>query len=280
MDVLIYTITGAVAGLLAMSIATRLGLNNTRSSLWVVIVTVAGLGLTREFIAPFYLAGTYEHNLKRQDPAMRIIARQFPNEFHDYIDEAKRKLIKYKEDTTLFNEKLLFLHKLSRQMLPKASNQSIYAFYQASLSLDIALFGTAPELVLYLEYSDQYQNKPKPSLILLIAGKPLVTNVIIALETMIVSAIENPQPLLTETERKRASELIFQTVVSVSKEFGADNLSSFLQDPDNPALNSKVGALIVMSFAKNILDHGPDDTGIAYKYLFQRAAQTEHQAGG
>jgi hypothetical protein len=265
--IIIYMVIAVLLTLFCMTGLKRLTANNTTVSLLTVIILIACMALTQHYVTPYYLAETYEISLKHNDPRFNLIAKAFPAEFEKYIAEIKKSFFQYKQDEYRSIAKLTFLNLLFTKLLPSATNETIYAFYQTELEIDKKLFSLQPDLVLYLEFSDKFKTKAAPALIIALVNKPLIKRAIETKEAVIISALSTPQPPLTNADKHYALQTIHEVFEKLSVTYGHKIISDLVKQPDNPAIDAKMAALAFLSFSQLILDTGQDSTGIVYRYL-------------
>jgi hypothetical protein len=82
-----------------------------------------------------------------------------------------------------------------------------------------------------------------------------------------LSAINNPQPALTENEKNQALAILKTISGKLINTYGQDyilNMNSYLT---SPASDKNKIALIIISMIAEILNTGENNTGIIYRYL-------------
>jgi hypothetical protein len=261
---------GLFFGILSMAIFQRILKNNEVIRLCTAIIVVFAMTVTKIYVIPFYSAVTYEIFLKKNEPLFALIAKKFPDDFNHYMKKVKYSIISRENEDYLVIYKLEFLNTIFVKTLSYATNKSIYEFYKAELMLDQALFRVDPKLVLYLEFSYKFSNKPHPGLIITIAGADLTNKIIQAKKSVIMSALITPQAPITASEKKLAITVVIKTLDELSNQYGKKTVAHLDAQISNPLLNKASATLyatILLTFYQTILSTGETNVGMVYRYL-------------
>jgi hypothetical protein len=263
---IIYFIVGSLSGLFGLRFFPRYTRNETLLSLLTVITIVFFMGIAKQFIVPVYRATTYAFFLKHEDPSIKLIGSKFPDEYAKYLYLEKQSILNIDRSNFELLYKINFLNSVFSQCLRHASNESIYQYFTDELALYKRLVVFDPSFVLFLEFPNQFTNKPDPVMLLDLSGETIMNRIIQTKTAVILSAINNPQPPLTKAEINEASKLVTGILAKLSDQFGGNTFSDTMQHPANP-IDKHASAALIISFYQAILDLGEYDTGIILKYI-------------
>jgi hypothetical protein len=265
---LIYMLVGAFSGLATIFLTRRLITNNSTLSLVTVLVITLAMGLTKVYLIPYYRATTYVSFIKNDDPVIDLISTQYPTLFNTYIHNVKKSLLAHESKDVVLLYKVDLLNEVFALTLMKASNASIYNYYKTELDLYKNLYAIDPKLVLFLEFSGQFAHKPNPTLIITLGGgDDMMQQLITAKENIVTNAINHPQPILTNSQNTQAGEMIAAIFAKIATDFGDQTFTNVTTKPDDPSVDPRTAALLVISFYGDILATGEDKAGMIFKYL-------------
>jgi hypothetical protein len=258
-------IIGIIVGLAAIFVISRCTKNVTIISGITFLIIVVAMSLSKVYVVTYATAATYEYFLKKDDPVCRLIAITYPNQFKTFIENIKQVIRQNKGKDIQFFYKTQLLNAIFLITVPKATNATLYDYYQSELALYQALYQLDPNLVLFMEFSTKYAKKLDPGLALLLSGE------------VIASGIKTPQPLITSTDKARAADLIHDILNKLAIQFGDQAMSSITTDPSKVTISSSKAAAFIVAFYQNILNLDKDDVGIIFKYLFNGQSPSENR---
>ncbi|MES2218503.1 MAG: hypothetical protein V4501_08820 [Pseudomonadota bacterium] len=268
-------IMGVLAGLIAITVISRYTKNQTIISALTVSIIVATMSLAKVYVVTYVHAATYEYYLKKDDPVCLLIATTYPDRFKSYIKNIKQIIRKNEgKDTQLFS-KIELLNTIFNLTASKASNDSIYAYYQSELALYKALYLIDPDLVLFMEYTSKFKKKLNPGLAVLLSGELRVNDITEKKEAVILSAIKTPQPPLTTQEKEHATELLHNILVGLAHQFGEKTVVAMTTNPTDSPIDKASAALFIITFYQNILTLGKDDVGTIFRYFYNGQSASE-----
>lgn len=229
--------------------------------LFLVVFTAA-----KTFLIPYYQAFTFEDKIKKNYPIYNLIADIAPNDFNSYVSKVKQNIISKGNP----NNQIFYAHELVDSVFERkilsASNKSIYNFFKVQLQVNKKLAHTDPTMLLFKEFPDNFKkiiDLNQTDLNVLIS-KDLLD----AKEAVIRSAIENPQPPLTEAEKSTATTLLTGILNALEKQYGTELVTKTFQRPEDTSLNRTIEAEIIVDFYNAVLSKGEENTGLIIKTLF------------
>ena len=241
-------------------------------SLISVIGIVISVMITNIFIVPLYLAETYESSLTKHNPVYKLIAAKFPVEYKAYISKMKNIILKDGNVNEIFYDDFMFLDSIYTQSLMKAGDESIYNYFQAKIELDKAFLGIDPGFILYFELPHKFKDRPDSELINQVA-KGLLQKYINLKEKVIISAIQTPQPPLTDQQINKATSFLKAIMLDLNNKNKLAVLKDTSKEPDNPKLHKHQAALAIMSLYENILSLGVANTGLIIRYIASKPSR-------
>jgi hypothetical protein len=163
--------------------------------------------------------------------------------------------------------KIVFLDKVLIHTLARAQNDPIYQLYKTEVMADDFLYAINPELVTILEFYSRYTERPDPKIVFSILGTAMPENIILAKENVILSALQNPQPPLTDDQKKIAAAQVDDIKTGLVNQFGAGAISSLVNKPLDASSDKKQDALTLITFYKQILLRGEAGSADIFRYL-------------
>jgi|GEM_PF-3184826 hypothetical protein len=260
----IYGLVAFLVAVITYSVFRYFSLRILISGVLTAILVVVAIALTHVLLMPYnFVCGTYEAGIISQSPFFNLVKDKSPSEYNAYIAKIKEN-IKAKGD--LSNEiyyETDFINALLIKYGPMASNQSLYKYLKSSVSYDKALVQVDPVLVLYHEFPEKFANQK-------IDFKNINVNeyknaILDAAEDAVTSGMTQPQPLPTADETKKAMMMFRDVVQDLSKKYGSKTVITILQQPNNPALDRKQAAEIVIAFFDAIVAKGQNDAALFLK---------------
>lgn len=227
------------------------------------VAAVVALIITAAIIAPRYNAMTIESTIRNKHPIFEYLAKNSPADFNAYITQIKADILsevdvnkKVETDTSVFinNE----LKKYSQT----ASNQSIFDYTTAIYNLYKKQIEIDPVLVLSTEFPDKFSHQD----ISIKEDAEDREQLLAAKEEIIKSAIENPQPPLSDADKQQAKLIMQSILIDLANKYGKDKVLAIFQNPDNPTVDKKEAATVLLEFYNELLTKGVADTGLVIKY--------------
>jgi hypothetical protein len=235
-------------------------------ALAVLLLLVA---LAKQYMIPFYYVVMFESTIRSENPIVDVIAKNCPFEFQAYLAKVKKSIYENGDQSRVAYFTNQLISRAVQQYLPVASNASVYEFSKIELAFDEKLLKLDPKLVLYVELGNQYSSMNDDGAILNVFNDPaMLTDVVNAQKKLIESAIAHPEPPLTEPQRLTAAAMMADIHANLVKTYGADTLKRVEQNPNDPALDKRKAAEVIMSLYRQIIATGPENAGIIWKYLF------------
>ncbi|MDR3477318.1 MAG: hypothetical protein P4M14_04735 [Gammaproteobacteria bacterium] len=266
MDVNLSDVITVILVCLVSWIVLRLFIQNEKRIVLMVIL-IAGVFLaTQKYFIPLYEADTYETSLRRSDSVIDLMAKKSPEKFNRYIEKVKQSLLHHADKNKTFYYTNEYINSVFSESIPYASNKSLYVFFQNELEIDKKLFLVDPHLVLYIEFIDQFKTKTDPGTILSVTGDRLIENSARLKEAVIQSALESPEPPLTNVENNRAAQSVDAISAKLTEVYGKETLLNFNRAED-PTIDQKKTAEAIMRFYSEILARGEDEAGLIFRYL-------------
>lgn len=260
----IYGAVGGLTGLIAGAVFYLLTKSKATASLLAGIAIVLAIAATKEYVMPTYYAKVFEHNMRSESPFMNMLAKNSPQEFNLYIAKVKANILANGDKSN----NIYYSSELINSILIKygsiASNDSLYQYLVTNLTLDKKLLSIDPMLVLAVEFPEKFKGKIDPTL-LNVTGK--TQSLLDAKIAVIQSAMEHPAAPLTDADKQHATDLLREVITDLSKQYGAQTIANALQHPDDPAVDKKAAAQIIISFYEDILAKGKDNAALIIKLM-------------
>ena len=267
----IYFLTSALIGIIIITLCHRQKYAINIASLITVIVVICTAVITKQFIVPLYLSERYESNLIAGDSTYLYIARKFPTEYKEYISIMKNIIRKSNSTNEQFYEEYTFLNAIYTKCLVFAENDKIYAFYKAKQDLYTALVEFDPEMVFYLELPNKLSDRPDKTLISELIDHKYIENYTKTKETLIISAITNPQSPMTDQQRQNATVMLANLMQELSEQNQLSIFEQSANDGNNPELDKKQAVIAMLTFYNDLLATGVENTGIISRYIASRS---------
>jgi hypothetical protein len=211
------------------------------------------------FVSPYYESWRFEREIRNQSPFIKLIATQAPDEFNAYVTKIKNNIItKGSPDNDVYYTAEL-INALLLKYGPRASNESLYHYLQSDIELDKKLFAIDPNLVLFHEFPALFKGKIDFNKYNAIHFKE---NMLQAVEEVITSGIQHPQPLPTLQDKVKAEKMFQGMIAELAKKYGADKVTATFQHPQDPSVDKKMAAEIMMALSEEILAQGQDTVGL------------------
>jgi hypothetical protein len=219
---------------------------------------------------PHYLAYVFENKIKSEDPLFVLLAKKDPAHFNAYLHQVQNSFLENRGELVPYYTGKYVYNQLVKYS-PHATNVSFYYLAQATLALYNKLYTQNPELVITLEFN--LQTVPEINLSALNKKYNQTVNPIVDAKKLIIeSALTNPQPVLSQTQKSKAFSIIQSILMRLSNNYGNSMVSATFNNPTDPSLNQKIAAEIIIRFYQMILERGKDDGGLVVKYIFNNAS--------
>jgi hypothetical protein len=266
---LTYVFAILITGLIVSFIAYRVTQNRQTTGYITVIAIIFAIFIVKQCVSPPPVPQALESAIKKENTLFALIAAKSPTEFNTYVAQIKKNIAEHGDpnNNTYYTAELV--NKVFIYYGPEASNEALYHFLSVYLRYYKSIFQVNPDLVLFLEFPALYKDKTNYAELNKHIDVQLSKELFSAKETVIRSAIDDPQPLITDSERQAAGVLVQEILKTLAKKYGAKVVTAALSHPDKPLMNRKLVASIVISFYEEIFLTGADNTGIILKSLFQ-----------
>lgn len=259
--IIIAGIAAASAGFLSYYFSKNKILTGSITTLAVLIA----IAFTYFYISPYYLAWRFENNIRSQSQFLDLIAEQSPYEFNDYVSKVKKNIISRGDPTNEAYYAAELINSLLMKYGPIASDESLYNYLRSDIEFDKKLFAIDPVLVLFQEFPDKFADKIDLSKY---SVNDLKNDMLGAVEKVVESGIKNPHPLPT-TEDMALAEGVFRGILAdLGKKYGQTTLATALQRPEDPAVDKKIAAQIIMDISDAIFSKGEETTGLLLRSSF------------
>jgi hypothetical protein len=263
---LIYLATVGI-GLLAAALFYLLSKSKATAVMGGMVVLVFAVAIAQEYISPGYRLENLELSIKKQDNFLNLVAEREPEEFKNYVAKVRNNIVTKGSPKNEIYYTSELINGLLIKYGPKASNDSLNDFLEANIAVDQALIKIDPTLVLTMEFPAKFQGKTDPSMVGITSETKRLLHAKIA---VIVSAMQDPQPDVTEEDVKRAATMVNDIIEELAKQYTAPTIIATLQSPDAPDLDKKTAAEIILSLYENIKSKGKSDAALIIKTMFLR----------
>ncbi|WP_019215522.1 hypothetical protein [Legionella tunisiensis] len=148
----------------------------------------------------------------------------------------------------------------------QATNEAIYKQVKATIDYYNKLDTMNPVLVLFMEYPNIFADKLDANQIELVAEDP-ENPIPAANQNIIKSALETPQPPLSKTDITHAQTILNKIIELLSTKYSEKEVEMTFQYPDDPSLDKKTAAEIIITFYQLLAERGEKDTGLVIRYI-------------
>ena len=270
----IYVIIAIIVGIVSGIIFYIFIKNKVLASV-LTIITIAIALIITNLALPHYFTWQVEYALRKQNPFMNLVAEKSPNEFNAYVKKIKHNLLTHGNP----NNDVIYTSELINDLLikygPVASNESIYQYLQSDIDFEKKLLAINPVLVLFHVFPDKFKDKVDLQKYNI---NEIKNNMLSSVEAVIKSGMEHPEPLPTAEEIAKAKVLFSGIIAELAKKYGPEKLTEALKHPDDPSIDKKTVAEIVIDLSEATLAKGKDDVGLILKAAFLAHQQKQQNA--
>lgn len=227
------------------------------------LITLVGMQF---YGAQLYLGYVFESKIKSEDPIFALLAQKSPLDFKQYIAKIKNDFITEDGNKVPFYTGE-YIYSQLKKYSPHATTQSFYDLAKATADLYTKIYAHNPDLVLTIEFNLQEiqpLNFSAMSNTLSQAFYPVTSAKIM----IIKAAINNPQPELSAADKERAQAIIQNIMRKLSVNYGSNVVADTFNHPNNPTLDHKIAAEVIIQFYQMLLNRGKEDAGLVAKYIF------------
>lgn len=259
---LIITILAIVVGILVFRLLTK---SKIIISLLTIVFTIVVLILALIYIVPNYNNLSYEETLNNKYPFFKVIKEKSPADYNGFMakvgNDWSTNPNKVSDDTALFlNDEL-------NKYAQNASAKTLCAYANARLEAYRKLLTIDPTYILILEFPDQFQGKFDTATIdKAIKDSGVGESIINAKGAVIESALENPEPPLTNAQNQKVEAGFTSIGDSLVNKYGSDLVLATLKHPEDPSLDKSKAAPVIISFYESITSQDENDCGLMMKY--------------
>lgn len=261
----IYIIVALTTGLLTGFILHHSIKNKNLVYSTAFLVVLIALALTYFYIAPHYLAWQFGKNIRKQSSFINLVAEKSPDDFNRYLAKAKKNII---ENGDPINE-VYYASRLINTLLmkygPIASDDSLYAYLKSDIEFDRKLFSIDPILVLFQEFPEKFADKID---LKKYSSNELKNEMLAAVEKVVESGIKHPHPLPNKQDITKAESIFRNILADITTKYGENNVKAALQHPENPAVDKKMAAEIIMAISEAIYAKGKETAGLLLRSSF------------
>lgn len=233
------------------------------SNLFIILLIAASVCIYYYF--PYYKAWYAEHTIRSQSPFFELVAKSAPYEFNQYIDKVKNNIIQGGNATNEIYYTSEFLHALLLKYGSKASDQSLYEYLKSDIQFDQQLIAIDPVLVLFHEFPIQMRGKID---IKKFNEMSIKNNMITAIENVITSGINASQPAPTHEDIAKAQAMFQDILANLSAKYGNTLVATTFKTPDDPTLDKKTAAEMMIELSQDILAKGETTVGMMLRASF------------
>ena len=233
-------------------------------------VLAIGVAATVFFLLSYYMGvelrvSQFNKNLQKASPIFSIIAEQHPKVYESFLAQVKEAYHEHAVSSDL--EELTF--NLMNQMFPsylaKAPDESIYAVLEATLDLYELIYTDYPVLVLRLEFPERFTDVPISRLDAPMY-KAALNKMREAKFALVKAAIQDPQPM---PDSDAVESKIAQIINDLISEDGETVVANTFNGKDDPNLNKKMAASVIIAFYRQLLAQLPEGAGEIIRYFSQ-----------
>lgn len=240
--------------------------NKPKNSLWITFFAVAFvLLMIKLYGLPYYQAWTFESDLRKEAPFFDLLAKKSPTEFKEYIEKTKKDII-HNDSKNVIPYTSEFVSSQMTKYGVQAPDPAIYKQVKATIDYYNKLYAIDPVLVLFLEYPNIFADQLSAHQLDLVDEGP-DNPIPDANQNIIKSALETPQPPLTKGEIIQAQTLLNEIIESLVAKYGEKNVETTFQHPNDPSLDKKTAAEIIIKFYQLLAEKGEKDTGLVIRYI-------------
>jgi len=218
----------------------------------------------------YYLSWSYENQILSKYPVFKLLSDKSPLDFNNYIRQVRSSLLSNKGDRVPFFTGE-YIYSQLKKYSPYASNQDFYNLAKTTFTFYNQVFSQNPSLVLNLEFNILSTQEELKFEKLYSKDASLINPITQAKESIIESAINKPQPVLTQSDKDKAQIIINSIMIDLSIDYGNQAVYNTFNHPDDPHLDQKLSAEIIIKFYQMLLNHGSEDGGLTIKYLYSSA---------
>lgn len=232
-------------------------------SLLTIVLTIIFLAFALVYVVPAYNTWAYENTILNKYPFIKLLKEKSPDEYNAYLAKIKKDMTSNpsaaKVDTATFLNGALVKYSQN------ASNKSLCDYAKSRVDTYTRLVNLDPTYVLIIEFPKHFQGKYDVNA-LDKTIQDIGNTIILAKGDVIASAISNPQPPLSDADIQQAKGLIEEIGKNLALQYGKDAVLLTLRTPEDPSLDKKTGAAIIISLYQAILSHDENECGMIMKY--------------
>ncbi len=268
---LIYAVVILFSASIVFSILQYFPFNKIISALIVGVVIIIAVVITHICIAPQYNSWKMEKKLTSRYPVFELLAEKDPDNYKVFIAKLKSDMLAKSSQYNEFKDVGTFLNTEMVKYSQSASNESLYNFAKTILNFYNKLIDINPVYILNLEFPEKFGEKIDfPGLES--ASKDNTQEIILAKESIIRSAVDDPQPALDAEQVQQAQTIFRQIITELVNKYGKDVVLATFQHPEDDSTDQKTAATIIIQFYSKLVSRGETDAGIVLKYLFKAGA--------
>ncbi|MFW2571823.1 hypothetical protein [Legionella sp. 29fVS95] len=261
----LYLVVGALTALLVGGLQYYFR-NKPQTTLGVTaFAVVVVLLIVKLYGVPYYQAWSFESDLRKESTFFDLLAQKSPQAFKEYIDKTKKDIIHNDSQNVIAYTSELVSSQMTKYG-SQATNEAIYNQVKATIDYYNKLDAINPVLVLFLEYPNIFADKLSEKEIESVSEGP-ENPIPTANQNIIKSALETPQPPLSKADRIKAQMILNKIIETLSTQYGEKKVEMTFQHPDDPALDKKTAAEIIITFYQLLVERGEKDTGLVIRYI-------------
>lgn len=261
----LYLVVGGLTALIVGGLQYYFG-NKPKNTLWITLSAVAVvLLIMKSYGVPYYQAWAFESDLRKESSFFDLLAKKSPQAFKEYIDKTKKDITHNDSQNVIAYTSELVSSQMTKYGA-QATNEAIYNQVKATIDYYNKLDAINPVLVLFLEYPNIFADKLSENEIELVAEGP-ENPIPAANQNIIKSALETPQPPLSQADMIKAQTILNNIIETLSTKYGEKEVEMTFQHPDDAALDKKTAAEIIIKFYQLLAERGEKDTGLVIRYI-------------
>jgi len=268
---LIYAVVIIFSASIVFSILQYFPFNKIVSALFAGAVIIIAVIITHICIAPVYNSWKMEKKLTSRYPVFELLAEKDPGNYRVFMDKLKSDMMLKSSQYNEFKDVGTFLNAEMVKYSQSASNETLYSFAKTILNFYNKLIDINPAYILNLEFPEKFGDKIDFNG-LEAASKDHTQEIILAKESIIRSAVDDPQPALNTEQTQQAQTIFRQIITELVSQYGKDIVLATFQHPEADSTDQKTAATIIIQFYSKLVSRGETDAGIVLKYLFKAGA--------
>ena len=272
------TIIGAIAGAIGGGLSYFLFKDEKNRRLATVVIFIAILFGTKNYLMPYYYAATLDSDIKQKYPLYSTIATYYPTEYSEFLERMKNNIIKHGGLGNEISSSATLVNYAIEKSLSFASVKDIYNYLKTNYQFEKKLYSINPIFVLAIESPARVPSKYSLSLILSSIPESDINEIMKAKAKLIESGSKDRAPIkLSDAEIERATESIQQIMTSLVEKYGKEAVNDTFTGT-TPFKDPILSAQITLSFYELLLAKSEEEGGLLFKILYMPSLDTQKKS--